>query len=194
MTLHSSWMFNTSHETSAATVGRLRRRHHHDIVLITWKGDVFSFLVPLWCSVFIPGLSVCVPLLQQLCYITPFFLFFFSPSFDVPLAVSWQHPNVCWWTHCFLSFLLLLLLLFGFLTPSSPSLFPFHPCPLPPSISPPSRSAPYSLAIRDWFSPLSLCFHWSAFISPGQFPHISTQGQGRRADTHCLPWPMDPVR
>lgn len=58
-----------------------------------------------------------------------------------------------------------------------------------------SPPTPYSSAIRDWFSPLSLCllFHWSSSISPGQFPHISTRGQGRRADTHCLPWPMDPA-
>lgn len=40
---------------------------------------------------------------------------------------------------------------------------------------------------------LGLLFHWLGSTPPSQFPHISTRGQWRRADTHCLPWPMDPA-
>lgn len=127
--------------------------------------------------------SVCLRLsaLTALLY-NPFFL---------PLTSHWQSADSTQMSagkHTSLFFYL------EFLIPPPPSLFPFHLLPPSHFRPPPSPlSAPYSLAIRDWFSPLSLCFHWSAFISPGQFPHISTQGQGRRADTHCLPWPMDPA-
>ena len=134
------------------------------------------------------SVCLCLSVLTALLY-NSFFPFFFLWR---PTGSQLTAPQ------CLLVNTLLFCLSFFFFLiwipdPTTTITFSFSTPPPTPNC-PPSLSAPYSLAIRDWFSPLSLCFHWSAFISPGQFPHISTQGQGRRADTHCLPWPMEPAR